>query len=179
MNKLKLSSLGAVTIAALILGGAGCNSTEPAPANPPVVAEPAPTVSVVPQTVTDNKLTIEAAYAMEPSWITIHADENGMPGAVIGETAIPIGESKNVIVTVDVAKVTPSLYAMLHSDLGVVGTYEFPGVDAPTVFKDNVVMVKFPVTVGAATVDAKIKADNVTGTMQQIQVEVNGAMMKK
>ncbi len=46
----------------------------------------------------------------------------GQPGAVIGHAAVPDGLSANVSVTIDAAKATPTLYAMLHVDKGAVGT---------------------------------------------------------
>ena len=57
------------------------------------------------------------------------------------------GENTDVVVAVDAAGVTPVLYAMLHTDAGTVGTYEFPGEDGPVSGADgNVITPAFNVT---------------------------------
>ncbi len=51
-------------------------------------------------------------------------------------------------VKIDPAKATPYLWAMLHSDLGVVGKYEYPGADVPVVIAGKVVMKEFELNEG-------------------------------
>jgi hypothetical protein len=92
-----------------------------------------------------NVLVVAHVTAAAGGWIVIHADNNGQPGAVVGYAAVNAGENDNVQVTItDPTALTPTLWAMLHVDAGTVGTYEFPGADAPV--KDSAganVMVSF------------------------------------
>jgi hypothetical protein len=72
-------------------------------------------------------------------WLVIHADNNGQPGAVLGQTGVTDEVSAGVVVSLS-GEITPVLWAMLHVDDGAAGTYEFvPGssADAP-VFVNNV-----------------------------------------
>jgi hypothetical protein len=78
----------------------------------------------------------------------VHADNHGAPGPDLGWSALKPGVNWNVRVTIDPAKATPHLWAMLHSDLGVVGKYEFPGPDVPVVTDGKVVMKEFELEQG-------------------------------
>jgi heme/copper-type cytochrome/quinol oxidase subunit 2 len=102
------------------------------------------------QAVTDGKVVVARVVSSGPGWIVIHTQADGKPGPVIGYSAVRSGVNENVVVVVDSKKVTPNLYAMLHADVGTVGSYEFPGADAP-VFVGGV-MVNVPFAVGRAQV---------------------------
>jgi hypothetical protein len=56
------------------------------------------------------------------------------------------GENTAVTVEVDGAAATDTLYAMLHTDAGQVGVYEFPGDDGPVRVDDAVITPAFNVT---------------------------------
>ena len=88
-------------------------------------------------TVVNNTVTIDKVVSAGPGWMTIHADKNGTPGEVIGFSAVADGENTGVVVTIDSKKTTTKLYAMLHIDAGIVGTYEFPGADVPAKAEDG------------------------------------------
>jgi hypothetical protein len=60
------------------------------------------------------------------------------------------GENTDVVIEIDVAAATETLYAMLHTDVGEVGTYEFPGDDVPVTADGEVVTPSFTVTGGLA-----------------------------
>ncbi len=64
-------------------------------------------------------------------WIVIHAGDGGKN--VIGNAYVHAGANDNILVPVKVAGITDSISAMLHVDAGKIGTYEFPGPDAPVV----------------------------------------------
>ena len=151
MRFTRLTAIGFLA-ATLVVVGAGCPKkgedamqTKQADINREVV----PTVAANDQTIEGGSVMIESAVVTGPSWITIHADVSGAPGDVIGQTAIPTGTSNDVRVTIDPAKGTRELYAMLHVDRGAIGTYEFPGVDEPLSYKENIVMVSFSATTAA------------------------------
>ena len=63
-----------------------------------------------------------------------HVDEGGKPGKVIGNTAVKKGESNNVVIKLsEDVPAGGKLWPMLHIDAGAIGTYEFPGPDAPVI----------------------------------------------
>lgn len=115
-----------------------------------------PSVTVNDQAIVDGAVTIAEVVSSGSGWIVIHADQNGGPGPVIGYTAVADGVNKDVVVKLDVSKVTtPTLYAMLHMDAGAVGTYEFPGPDGPVEVEGKVITPAFRVTSGLPSAGAK------------------------
>ena len=113
----------------------------------PEVEPPTPSVTVEEQELVDGTVTVPAATAAQPGWMVIHADDNGAPGPVIGFAPVESGENEEVVVEVDEAAATETLYAMLHVDAGTAGEYEFPGDDVPvTDAEGNVVVEPFRVS---------------------------------
>jgi heme/copper-type cytochrome/quinol oxidase subunit 2 len=114
----------------------------------PVVAQESgtPSVSVDNQGVVDARVVIAKVVSKGPGWIVIHTQASGKPGPVIGYSAVRDGVNLNVVVAVDTKKVTDNLYAMLHTDAGAVGVYEFPGPDAPVMAGGAMVNVPFSVS---------------------------------
>jgi len=105
-----------------------------------------PTVEVASQVVLDGTVTIASAYSDGPGWLVIHADGGGSPGPVIGYRALNSGATQNLQVSIDAAQATPTLYAMLHTDTGEVGVYEFgtvEGADGPVRVNDAVITPAF------------------------------------
>ena len=141
-------------LAAPTAAGAAAPTSNPVPATGSDVT---PSVSVSDQAVTDGAVTIAQVNSPGPGWMVIHADNGGKPGAVIGHTQLQSGENDNVVVQLDEAKVTPTLHAMLHTDEGSLGTYEFPGPDAPVFLDGQMVSPAFQVSsigaVGSASSD--------------------------
>ncbi len=112
----------------------------------PAFAQGTPTVEVNDQPIKDGMVTIARVVATEPGWLVIHADKDGKPGPILGKTQVQAGENLNVVVSIDVAKATPRLHAMLHVDRGTMGVFEFPdGPDVPVKVGDKVVNVPFNV----------------------------------
>jgi len=93
------------------------------------------------QVVTD---TVEADSVLSdgPGWLVIHADGGqGSPGPVIGQALVEDGVNIDVIVEVDPAGVTPTVFPMLHVDTGEAGVYEFgqvEGADGPVMVDGQV-----------------------------------------
>jgi len=104
-----------------------------------------PAVTVENQEIVDNKVTIAKVVSDGPGWLVIHIQENGAVGPVIGQSPVVDGENANVVVEIDPAQATETLYAMLHMDAGVVGTYEFPGADGPASVNGEMVSPAFQV----------------------------------
>jgi len=134
-------------------GGAGSASAAPAapaPTNTPAMAAAMPSVSVADQAIKDDTVTVAKVVSNGPGWIVIHADKNGAPGPVLGYTAVKDGENAAVAVKLAAEGRTETLYAMLHTDAGKVGTYEFPGADVPVAMSGMVITPAFKVTGGGS-----------------------------
>lgn len=112
---------------------------------------PTPSVTVEDQPIQDGTITVAEVVSDGPGWIVIHRDDGGAPGAVIGHAAVESGTNQDVQVEIDAAQATDTLYAMLHTDAGEVGTYEFPGADSPVQVDGEVVVQPFNVTGGGQT----------------------------
>jgi hypothetical protein len=91
-------------------------------------------VTVSDQVSVSGMVLIDSATIDVPGYIAIHADEGSMPGHVVGIAPIPAGTSEGVLVLIDGAMATPTLYAQLHADDNTAGMFEFgkvAGADAP------------------------------------------------
>jgi heme/copper-type cytochrome/quinol oxidase subunit 2 len=106
----------------------------------------APIVEVDNQGVVDARVVISKVVSSGPGWLVVHVQADGKPGPVIGYSAVRSGANLNVVVPVDAKRVTDKLYAMLHTDAGTVGMYEFPGPDAPVTAGGVMVNVPFAVS---------------------------------
>jgi hypothetical protein len=115
------------------------------------LAQAADTVDVSDQPVANGGITLAAVNASQAGWIAVHLDEGGSPGRVIGHGPVKQGANSNVTIPLDenVAAGT-KLWPMLHIDAGTIGTYEFPGPDAPVVVGGNIVMKQITITQAAA-----------------------------
>jgi hypothetical protein len=109
-----------------------------------------PSVTVSDQVSLNGHVVIDEVMSEGVGFIVIHADNDGAPGAVIGFRSINDGMSANVSVPIDATQATTTLYAMLHTDTGVVGEYEFgavEGADGPVAVDGAVVTPAFNVEV--------------------------------
>jgi cytochrome c oxidase subunit 2 len=119
----------------------------------------APSITAENQTLTNGSVVIASVTALEPSWVVIHTDAAGKPGPVIGQGYVAAGTQNNISIEIDALKATPRLFAMLHVDKGVMGTYEFPGDDVPVTVDNQVVVVPFTTTIEAqATIKTHVEA---------------------
>lgn len=140
MQKSKILALSVLLLGTVALVGCTKKTVEAPTATNDTVNTEVPTTPTPVQAsvlvnaqmeIKNGSVTIDKIVSKGPGWITIHADADDQPGAVIGYAPVNDGENLNIGVSVDAKKVTPKLYAMLHIDAGVIGTYEFPGTDVP------------------------------------------------
>lgn len=124
--------------------------TTAAPTDLPAPAALTPSVTVADQAIVGGTVTVARVVSAGPGWLVIHAQKDGQPGPVLGYSPLKEGDNVEVSVQIDVAKATPTLYAMLHVDAGTVGTYEFPGPDGPVLLAGQMVSPAFAVTAGLA-----------------------------
>jgi cytochrome c5 len=116
----------------------------------PAAAQDTPSVEVSDQVVLHGAVLINSTYSEGPGFMVIHADGGGAPGPVIGYRAINAGWNYSYEVPIDAANATPVLYAMLHTDTGAAGVYEFgtvEGADGPVVVDGAPVTPAFNVSV--------------------------------
>ncbi len=133
---------------AFALAGCGDSSGDNGMNNPP----PTPSITATNQALGDlsTVVNVPGAVSVGPGWVVIHENAGGSPGPVIGWTAVPSGTSSDIDVVLDRPAVdAETLHAMLHIDAGTIGSYEFPGPDAPAVDQDEAVVVE-PLRVGVA-----------------------------
>jgi len=100
-----------------------------------------------------SSITVKAVHANENGWITVHANTaDNKPGAQLGHTAVKEGDNFNVVVQLSpVPAAGDKVWPMLHIDAGVIGTYEFPGPDAPVIINGNIIMKQITLTGAAPT----------------------------
>jgi len=160
------------------------------PTNVPVAEQPAvaptpvpdaaaivPSVTVADQAIVEDSVTIASVVSAGPGWLVVHADNGGTPGAVVGYSQVSDGENSSVVVRIDVSGSTQTLYAMLHSDGGTVGIYEFPGSDGPVSVDGQMVTPAFQITGGlaaapTASASASAPVTNPTVAVGEAEVEL-------
>jgi LPXTG-motif cell wall-anchored protein len=141
-----------------------------APAAPAAADAPSGTVDAADQAIVDSSITVANVTAGQDGWIVAHLDEGGKPGKVIGNTAVKKGENKDVKIKLsEDVPVGGKLWPMLHIDAGAIGTYEFPGPDAPVIVGGNIVMKQIAVTAAAAAAPAAAVKDAVDADDQAIK----------
>jgi len=125
-----------------------------------------PSLEVSDQAIENGNVSVDMVYSSGLGWIVIHADDNGSPGPVIGYAAVQDGETLDVMVEVDEDAATQTLFAMLHTDAGQEGTYEFPGDDAPVSVDGNIVVMPFSVT---GMMEEEMAPDVINVSMENFQ----------
>ncbi len=136
---------------------------------------PAPQINVVDQVSVDGMVTIASAYSEGPGFVVIHIDNEGAPGPVAGFRWLNPGWSYNVAVAIDNSLITPTLFAMLHTDDGEVGTYEFgtvEGADAPVAVDGSVVTPSFKVDAISPT--DQLVAEDGSVTIAAVTAQADG-----
>lgn len=105
----------------------------PTPTRTPVPTPAVPLINAADQPLTDaGELQIASVVAPEDGWLVLYAMPDGELGEVLGFTAVTTGLNQNLMLTIDPQLATPTLGAVLHSDLGESGEFEFPeGPDMP------------------------------------------------
>jgi predicted lipoprotein with Yx(FWY)xxD motif len=92
----------------------------------------APGVKVSDQQIQNGTVKIDEVVSSGPGWIVVYTvSSSGQPDQPVGYTHVNDGDNPNVVVKIDTSEPVDTLYAQLHVDAGQVGTFEFPGADAP------------------------------------------------
>lgn len=104
-------------------------------------------------TLDGTTLTVDQALIDATGWLVIHADNDGAPGMVLGQTQIAPGVNSNVVIELAEEGMTETVFPMLHYDTGVAGEYEFGTVEGA----DGPVRVGEAVVVGALTPESMME----------------------
>jgi hypothetical protein len=134
--------------------------------------KPTPTADVTfeDQTVQNgtDTVTVASANLSEGGYVVIHADDNGSPGAVLGNSSyLANGTSENIEIELDQnLTANTSLIAMAHLDTDGDEVYEFAGGSLDGPYTEN----------GSAVVDsANITVQDMTETEQLVaQYDADG-----
>ncbi len=106
-----------------------------------------PALTVADQEVTTaGQIVVGQVVAPEGGWLVVHADQEGQPGSILGQTALTAGEQENVVVLFDWHQATPRLHAVLYLDAGQPGVFEAPDPDRPVTIGGTVLSSPFNVT---------------------------------
>ena len=136
-----------------------------------------PAVTVSDQVSLDGTVLIASAVSDGPGFVVIHADNGeGAPGPVIGHAALNPGENFRIKVAVDAAQTTPMLFAMLHTDTGEAGVYEFgmvEGADGPVSDSAGNVITP-PFNVDMIYAHDQLLGDGNTVTIAGVVAQVDG-----
>ena len=130
----------------------GQPSPPPAPTGTPAASPSVmPSVTVADQELSGDQMIVAEVVSGGPGWLAIHAQAGDKPGPILGYSQVAEGTNTDVRVEISVASATETLYAMLHTDAGAVGSWEFPeGPDVPVLVDEKVVAPLFKVTGGLA-----------------------------
>jgi len=96
------------------------------------------------QSVSSGTVLVSMVDTLQPGWVAIFSDDNGQPGKLLGYVAVPKGTSEDVEVTLNTKDVPSKMIAMLLTDEGQIGTFEYPGADQPVKnanVKENVLAI--------------------------------------
>ncbi len=108
-----------------------------------------PSLTIADQPIVNSSVVVPKVVADQDSWVVIHRKNgDGTMGAAVGETLVKPGVSTNVVVTLDTAHTSGTMYAMLHDDLGIKGKLEFPGPDVPVMVNGQMIAPTFNITLG-------------------------------
>lgn len=168
------------------------NSPAPTPTNTPVPTPAVPRIGATDQTLTDEGiLEIASVVSPENGWLVLYAMRDGELGDVLGFTAVSTGLNQNLTLTIDPQLATPNLVALLHSDAGETGEFEFPdGPDEPLAWESAQIATTFALDfqLSKPVVEASEQAIGEDGILQidsvllpqdgwlAIHAEVNGRL---
>lgn len=172
-------------VSILALGVTSCSKDD----DDEVMTEPTGSITVQDQALENNTLSIGSVTMSDDGWVVIHRDNgNGAPMVpdIISEPMmVQAGTTSDVMVQLkDGVEVSDgeTLWVMLHTDDGEIGTYEFDGsngLDAPIMDNGDIVTKSFTVDVmspeptGSLMVDDQAVVDN-TLTVGNITLDQAG-----
>ena len=77
----------------------------------------------------NTQVVVSYAVVDVPAWLVIQADNDGLPGEILGMAPLNLGLNRNVTVQIDNTQIMDVLHAALYLDGGELGEFEYPGGD--------------------------------------------------
>ncbi len=106
-----------------------------------------PSVTMAEQTIArDGQVIVESVSVPEAGWITLHADADGEPGAILGQTPLLAGDHENALIAFNWRQATSPMHVVLYQDLGIEGRFEPETVDAPYLSQGEPISATFAAT---------------------------------
>jgi hypothetical protein len=120
-------TVAAIVVAVLLVGGVAAYSLSSGPAQMVgVIVAPGNASFDVTRPVTGGELIVDRVLAPDDSWVVVHLDMDGKPGARVGVAHVSAGTSTGVVVQLDPkVQLTEKLIVALHADRGIRSTFEF------------------------------------------------------
>ena len=179
------SSAGTATSSALDASSSApnampANTPQSAATNTPVPTPAVPRITIANQPLTDTGvLQIASVISPENGWLVLYAMPEGELGAVLGFTAVSTGLNQNLNVTIDPQLATPTLVALLHSDLGEPNDFEFPdGPDEPLLWESaqiaTTVALDFQLSEPVVTAEAQAVGEDGVVQIASVQLPQDG-----
>ncbi|MDX1686806.1 MAG: hypothetical protein R3248_02375 [Candidatus Promineifilaceae bacterium] len=78
----------------------------------------------------EGQILIDSVTVDRSGWVVLHADSDGEPGPILGQTPVSEGVNEGVAVHFDWQQVTPRLHAALYEDTGEGGRFD-AAIDEP------------------------------------------------
>lgn len=143
----------------------------------PSAAE-ADSVEAEDQPIVNGTITVKKINASQDGWIVVRLDSGGNLGDVIGHTALKKGATSAAVIKLNQdVPVGGKLWPILHIDAGQLGTYEFPGPDAPVFVNNMMVGQQITVTAAPRNLPGTGGADAPTGLLPIALVLVAGGLL--
>ncbi len=76
-------------------------------------------------------VSIPFAVVDVPAWVTVHADNNGQLGELLGVTLLSPGINRTIEIEIDFEMATETVHAALYLDAGTLGEFEIGAQDVP------------------------------------------------
>lgn len=134
-----------------------------------------PSIEVDNQSTKYDNVVIRNVTTRANGWIVIYKTNNGASGDIVGQTAVRVGENRNVNVRLSGVNTSQDLLAVLHYDLGENGVFEYIGPDVPVMLDNEMVMKKF-FTTHAPSVNQSVQIIDSSFNPRNITVK-RGAMV--
>lgn len=77
----------------------------------------------------DGAVVIDVVISPVPAWTAVYQEEDGVPGELLGQTWVPAGVNRDVVVELDGPPDAGTLYLIMYQDLGAAEEFEAPGAD--------------------------------------------------
>lgn len=94
----------------------------------------------------DGLVRIDSVRSPGPGWVVIHAQEEGAIGSILGVSFVEAGLTEDVVIRIPWREGTPTLYAMVHEDVGREQRFDFPEEDLPVLAIGEPVVAEIQVT---------------------------------